>query len=624
VNAGLAKIRPLDERQAAEHGRALDALRAGERDTAHRIATALLAAAPNAPDAWQLMAWCHADAAHHDEADRCMQEALALAPGQAVLHANRAALLRRAGQLAEAAASWQAVVEIVPGDVQAWRSLGGVLIELGDTEAALSAARRACSLRPDDAANWRLLGLGLCEARRWERATSVFLRALQIDAEDAPTWLHLATAMRFMGRSARALECLERARQLGLASRELSHGFVGTLVDLGRVDEARQQAERLVHAHTDWPEAHRTLAMLRWEHDEPGDTDPLRGFKAAAAARPDDVPMQWELARLLIEARRAEEALSLLQPMLAREGHPMVHVQLANAYEVLGEAEAAQRQFVAALAGFGSAAPVDVLNAWCRHLLRHGRWEQAESVAAEALRKSPLDQEAWAYRGTAWRLLEDPREAWLCDTERLVGFMPIDVPPGHPDLPSFLGRLREAVEPLHTARRQPVHQSVRGGSQTSGRLFGRPDPVIEAAAQALKDAVQRWAAQLPDDPTHPFLARRHGTPAFAGSWSVKLTRSGRHANHMHSEGWLSSAFYIALPPTVAAGAVGDAGALQFGSPPDELGLNLPPRRVIRPREGWLALFPSYLWHGTLPFDDPQPRITAAFDLRMQAAEPGQG
>lgn len=624
MSTGVSMLRPLDERQAAEHARALDALRAGEREAAHGIATALLAAAPSAPDAWQLMAWCHADAARHDEADRCMQRALALAPGQAVLQANRAALLRRAGRLAEAAAAWQAVVETTPGDVEAWRSLGGTLLELGDTDNALAAARRACSLRPDDAANWRLLGLGLCEARRWERATSVFLRALQIDPEDAPTWLHLATAMRFIGRADRALECLERARQLGLASRELGHGFVGTLADLGRVDEARQQAERLVTAHPDWPEAHRTLAMLRWEHDEPGDTDPLRGFKTVAAARPDDVPMQWELARLLIEARRADEALGLLQPLLARDGHPMVHVQLANAYEVLGEADAARSQFLAALAGFGDAAPVDVLNAWCRHLLRQGRWDQAESVAAEALRKAPFDQEAWAYRGTAWRLLDDPREAWLCDTERLVGFMPIDLPSGYPDLPSFLDRLRAAVEPLHTARRQPVHQSVRGGSQTSGRLFGRRDPVIEATAQALKAAVQGWAAQLPDDPAHPFLARRQGMPAFAGSWSVKLARSGRHANHMHSEGWLSSAFYIALPPSVAAGSAGDAGALQFGSPPAELGLDLPPRRVIRPREGWLALFPSYFWHGTLPFDDPQPRITAAFDMQMQAADPAQG
>jgi hypothetical protein len=35
--------------------------------------------------------------------------------------------------------------------------------------------------------------------------------------------------------------------------------------------------------------------------------------------------------------------------------------------------------------------------------------------------------------------------------------------------------------------------------------------------------------------------------------------------------------------------------------------------MIRPEVGQLVLFPSYLWHGTVPFDDAAPRITVAFD-----------
>ena len=57
-----------------------------------------------------------------------------------------------------------------------------------------------------------------------------------------------------------------------------------------------------------------------------------------------------------------------------------------------------------------------------------------------------------------------------------------------------------------------------------------------------------------------------------------------------------------------------SGCIQFGQPPAELKLDLPPRRVIRPEPGKLALFPSYLWHGTVPFEDAQPRVTIAFDM----------
>lgn len=43
-------------------------------------------------------------------------------------------------------------------------------------------------------------------------------------------------------------------------------------------------------------------------------------------------------------------------------------------------------------------------------------------------------------------------------------------------------------------------------------------------------------------------------------------------------------------------------------------LDRSPRRVIRPKPGYLALFPSYMWHGTVPFSDTEPRMTSAFDM----------
>ncbi|MBV8742017.1 MAG: hypothetical protein JOZ12_09525, partial [Sinobacteraceae bacterium] len=35
---------------------------------------------------------------------------------------------------------------------------------------------------------------------------------------------------------------------------------------------------------------------------------------------------------------------------------------------------------------------------------------------------------------------------------------------------------------------------------------------------------------------------------------------------------------------------------------------------VRPVSFILILFPSYFWHGTLPFKGQQPRLTVAFDV----------
>ena len=76
---------------------------------------------------------------------------------------------------------------------------------------------------------------------------------------------------------------------------------------------------------------------------------------------------------------------------------------------------------------------------------------------------------------------------------------------------------------------------------------------------------------------------------------------------------MSSALYIALPDEVKA-ANDEAGYIQFGVPTLEIPLDLEPRRVVRPEVGSLVLFPSYMWHGTVPFQSEQPRITVAFDI----------
>ena len=169
------------------------------------------------------------------------------------------------------------------------------------------------------------------------------------------------------------------------------------------------------------------------------------------------------------------------------------------------------------------------------------------------------------------------------------------------------------LDPLHRSQAAPGDQSLRGGTQTSGALFDRPDPAIQAFRSAVLDAAERAIADLPDDPAHPFLRRKAKRLGVAGSWSVRLSAAGHHIPHVHHQGWMSSAYYARLPESVAAENEQHQGWIQFGVPPAILGLDLAPRRVVQPKPGRLVLFPSYLWHGTIPFESGD-RLTAAFDF----------
>jgi hypothetical protein len=176
-----------------------------------------------------------------------------------------------------------------------------------------------------------------------------------------------------------------------------------------------------------------------------------------------------------------------------------------------------------------------------------------------------------------------------------------------------LDLLAERLRALHLSAHHPLYQSLRGGTQTDGHLFQRIEPEIADLRRAIVEAVQTHVAGLPAPRRgHPLLIEKRSPIRFSGSWSVRLTGAGFHVEHCHPAGWISSAFYVALPEA-AMGGPDHAGWLSLGEVTD-LGAALPPLRLIEPRPGRLVLFPSTMWHGTRPFESGE-RLTVAFDVQ---------
>jgi hypothetical protein len=178
---------------------------------------------------------------------------------------------------------------------------------------------------------------------------------------------------------------------------------------------------------------------------------------------------------------------------------------------------------------------------------------------------------------------------------------------------SFNAELNAWLDRVHPTTREYLDQSLRNGSQTPDKLFGAGHVLVEKIQQRIREAVGRYIAEMKPDEKHPLLARRARGFDYAGSWSSRLKDCGFHTNHVHPQGWISSCYYVALPKAVEDTA-GRQGWIKFGEPALDVALKDPIRRAIQPRAGRLVLFPSYMWHGTVPFRDTQPRTTIAFDV----------
>jgi uncharacterized protein (TIGR02466 family) len=123
-------------------------------------------------------------------------------------------------------------------------------------------------------------------------------------------------------------------------------------------------------------------------------------------------------------------------------------------------------------------------------------------------------------------------------------------------------------------------------------------------------AVADYVAALPShDAAHPLLSRPRDDLRISGSWSVRLNGGGFNVTHSHPMGWISSAFYVSLPKDEAP----PSGHFHYGAPPTELGVDLQPYATIAPQRGHVVLFPSTLWHGTMPTQGGE-RLNIAFDI----------
>lgn len=600
----------LSAAQAERYRRAFADLRSGRLEQALAAAIQLVREAGDAADAHQLLAMCRAEAGLDGAADEAFRHARSLAPGNAMLGVNHAAWLRRRGRAVESLA----VLDRCAESAQTRLHEGLAALDVPEPARAEAAFQRAVVLDPLQVLAWHGLGSARQALGKLEDAEEAFLRVVGLSPDHVPGWVNLGNVQRLLGRPADALASFRTARRLGHVDVDFDDMVNGTLLDDGQVEVALVQATDLVRRHPHSAQAHDTLARIRWEHA--AEDDPFQEFGQAVMSQPSNPELALRYIRLLLAAERAADALGeIARVRRAVPAGPVIDWLEADAWGRLGDHTKADACFVRADRALGAVSPA-FLNAFARHAFRTGRPGLARTCAERALGLAPDDQEAWSHLGTAWRIAGDAREDWLFGYERLVGDIDIEPPAEHAgNMATFLQALATVLETMHAARRAPLEQSVRQGSQTSGRLFGHPDGVVAAAACALQDAAERWLRTLPDDPRHPFLARRRSHVRTVGSWSVKLWSAGHHANHIHQEGWLSSAFYVALPPVMDAMPEMRQGWLQLGQPMSELGLDLAPRRLLRPRAGRLALFPSYMWHGTVPFHDDQPRMTIAFDMQ---------
>lgn len=594
-------------------------LQAGSFRLANDQLEVIVADNPGFAEARRLLAGARQALGDATGAEALLRQALALDPCWTPVLGTLGELLLNSGRAGEAEPLLQRAAAGSPAYPRAALVLARYYNDTQRPTQALSIAAPYCvagNADPDLVTQHvnALVALG----RQHEAVTAY--RLVLAASPDNPAAAHaLAIALDAANLPAEAEHVARHALTRGHATAALYYTHARSLIALGDFERAEAALRDCLRLEPRLPDAQSHLARLVWLRT--GDCaqatatmdqalrtfandDALWAAKAAILQGAGDAHGAYACLAAQAAHSQAAPALLVRAGLAALEFDPSAAHDLATrALRVLPTDVAARKLLIAAQLGIGDA---------------RGALPHCDALLASA----PDDQYLIALQITAWRLLGDARYQELCDYARLVSPQQLEVPPSWPDLASFFADLKRSLERLHIAHDHPLlFQSLRHGTETTEDLTRSADPVIQALFKAFEKPIRHYLARIGHG-ADPLRRRNNGSWRFNGSWSVRLRTSGFHTNHVHPRGWISSACYIDLPDSVADSRCQD-GVLTFGEPSILTTPALHADHVVRPEAGMLVLFPSYLWHGTVPFSGEQTRLTVAFDIVPDRPDPAR-
>ena len=551
--------------------------KANDLKAAHAKVIAIIENFPDIAPAYQLLSLILRKTGNMNGAFEASQRALKLDPENAEYHNSLGTFYRMLGRPDLAALSFETAVDIAPNYAVAAINLGDLHLQDNNPLAALKVFDGALQEHGDNQTLIRGRALALKDSLQYEAALE-------------------------------GLAKLPQTADLALPLGQIFH-------ETGQIDQAKATFEAgLQHPQTS-AQNFKNLVMIMHSHE--GETAAVKTIDDVLSRSRDNLLLHGVGAELLNEMGLHDAALDVLETADKSFGiHPLLAQTRGNICIDQGQAEAAME----CVSGIAEKTQLDMplMSVAARATLMQGLSDEAQTYISHIRQFQPLNQYWIALEATLKRQQGDGGYEALYNYDKFVRAYDLEPPAEYDDLESFISQLTESLLAQHDAEHHPVGQSLRGGSQTSQNLLFAEDRVIQHFFQALNAPLQEYMSAIGTEQDNIFTVRNTQKHRFSGAWSVRLASEGFHVNHIHPKGWISSSFYVALPDVMKEGDPNKEGWIKFGAPsftvPDAKGRAQGPQHWVEPKAGRLVLFPSYMWHGTVPFSGDDMRLTLPFDV----------
>tara|TARA_B100000795_G_scaffold260823_1_gene237059 strand:- start:1073 stop:2389 length:1317 start_codon:yes stop_codon:yes gene_type:complete len=152
---------------------------------------------------------------------------------------------------------------------------------------------------------------------------------------------------------------------------------------------------------------------------------------------------------------------------------------------------------------------------------------------------------------------------------------------------------------------------LNNGHQSAGNFLLSDDPSVQIIKNMILNRIKKYRNNHKSS-TDGFI-NRWPTKSSLHGWIIDIKKGGGLESHMHKLGWLSGSLYLQLNKPTGS----NQGNIKF----DLNGADYPaspnvfPSKEFNIEKGDIILFPSSIFHKTVPFESEENRITLAFDVK---------
>ena len=446
---------------------------------------------------------------------------------------------------------------------------------------------------------WKVLGVIFKKTGRVSESLAVTKKAVKLSPKDAQAHLNLGIIFKELGKLNDAEDSYKQAILFKSNYAEAHNNLGNVLEEMGRYEDAVSSYRNAILFRSNFAEAHNNLGVTFEKLGQSDDAE--ASFKNAIELKPDYAEAYNNLGNVLEEMGRYEDAEDKYrQAITLKHNYFEAHNNLGNVLRLSKKYKEAIHHFDLLNNDFGTALSLECLYINKNYVEFENRLNTLSLSENMNLRVAALSSFA------AHQMKKKDPYPFCKNPIDFVSIQNISDYDFHTD-----NVLQKIIKETDKYNLKWEARTTKFGFQGPSDIFENPSKIILVLEKIIQKAVETYYNNFRSE-SNIFIKSWPKKYKLSG-WYNKLVKNGHHTSHIHQTGWLSGVIYlktINLPNS-------DEGAIEFGLH----GYDLPiidknyPRKIHRPKRGDIVLFPSSLFHRTIPFTMDSERSTIAFDLK---------